>query len=194
VGRLEIDRERAAAVFLADPIAPIAEKNEAAADQPSQQVAQLDQLALRRGLLADFQRSRGHRFEIAGRLANLLEHLLEACGDLRGVVRHAAEAQFKMDEGLGPLGRALAFERDQAAAAVSGHGEHRMHQQAGAEAEVMKVFERAVDDERAVLHRRFGKAAGAVAARLDHDADLDPLGAEREKLEGLGGDLRAAFG
>ena len=69
--------------------------------------------------------------------------------------------------------------------------EHRMQQQAGADAEVMEVLEHAVDDERAVLHHRLGEAAAAVALRCDHDADLDRLGAQREKIQRLGAELRA---
>ena len=100
-------------------------------------------------------------------------------------MRAAVQAQFKMDERFGPLGGPDAFERDQAAGRVARGEEHRMQQQAGADAEVMEVLEHAVDDERAVLHHRLGETAGAIALRRDHDADLDRFGAHREKIQRL---------
>ncbi len=42
IGRVKIDLERAAAALFCDPVAPIAEKDKAASDQPSQQIAHLD--------------------------------------------------------------------------------------------------------------------------------------------------------
>ena len=110
--RGRIDLERAMAARLGHPIAPVAEKNEAAADQPSQQVAHFHQLALCRRLLADLQRPGGHRFEIAGRRAHLLEHVPKSRGDALGVVRAAVQAQFEMHERLGMLDRPHALERD----------------------------------------------------------------------------------
>ena len=56
-----------------------------------------------------------------------------------------------------------------------------MQQQAGADAEVMEVLKHAVDDERAVRHHRLGETAGAAVLWRDHHADLDRLGAQREK-------------
>ena len=59
------------AVAIADQVAAVAEKDEAAVNQPSKQIAHLDQLAIRRGFLAYLQRAGGHAFEVAGRLADL---------------------------------------------------------------------------------------------------------------------------
>src|SRR5262249_45792531 len=184
--RVRIDLERALAAVFTDQVTPVAEKDEAAAHQPSQEVAHFDQLALRRGLLANLQRARGHRFEIAGRRSHLLEHALEALGDTIGVVRTAVQAQFKMDERFGLLSGPDPFERGQAAGGVALGEEHRMQKKSGADAEVMKILEHTVDDERAVLHHRFDEAAGAIALRRDYDADLDRFGAQREKLKRVG--------
>ena len=66
-----------------------------------------------------------------------------------------------------------------------------MHQQAGADVEVMKILEHAVDDERAVLHHRLREAAAALAPRCNHDPDLNRLGAQRKKFQSLGAEPRA---
>src|SRR5215472_11431574 len=49
-----------------NPVVAIAQKNICTLHQPSEEIADLDQLALVRGLLANLQRAGGHRTEIGG--------------------------------------------------------------------------------------------------------------------------------
>ena len=65
-----VERESGGAVVAAHQIAAKAEEDEAALDEPSQEVADLDQFAVGRGLLADLQRAAGHLVEVVGGLVD----------------------------------------------------------------------------------------------------------------------------
>src|ERR1700758_1287367 len=69
-----------------------------------------------------------------------------------------------------------------------------MHEQAGADTEVMEVLKNAVDDERAVLHHRLDKTPSAAVVRRTRHADFDRVGADREKLQRIRAELRALLG
>ena len=71
---LQVGREDPRTVAGLDPIATVAEENEPAAHQPAEKFAHLDQLAHRRGFIADLQRAFGHPLEIVSRAADLGQH------------------------------------------------------------------------------------------------------------------------
>ena len=65
-----VECEPGGAVVAVHQVAAKAEKDEAALDEPSQEVADLDQFAVGRGFLADLQRAAGHLIEVVGGLVD----------------------------------------------------------------------------------------------------------------------------
>ncbi len=65
-----VECESGGAVVAVHEIAAKAEEDETALDEPSQEVADLDQLAVGRGFLADLQRAVGHLAEVVGGLVD----------------------------------------------------------------------------------------------------------------------------
>ena len=85
------------------------------------------------------------------------------------------------------------LERYEPSAGVAGHGEDRMEQHPGRRAELMEIFEHAVNDERSIAHRDLhdGHGLAVKAASYAHRDRLDP---EREEIEGARGDREQSIG
>src|SRR5208283_3708650 len=77
-----IEHEFGGAVVAAHEITAIAEKHVASVDEPAHEVADLDQFAVRRGLLADLQGAAGHLLKVAGRRADLGKNRDDSALDL----------------------------------------------------------------------------------------------------------------
>ena len=100
-----IEHEFGGAVVAAHQVAAIAEKHEAALDEPSQEVADLDQFAAGRGFLANLQRAAGHRVEVAGGLVDLGQNRDDVALDFARLLGRRNELEFRVNERLAALGR-----------------------------------------------------------------------------------------
>src|ERR1700722_6496390 len=98
-----IEHEFGGAVLAAHQVASIAEKHEAALDEPSQKVADLDQIASGCGLLANLQRARDHRVEVAGGLVDLGQNRDDVALDFACLFGRGNEFEFRVNEGLAAL-------------------------------------------------------------------------------------------
>src|ERR1700722_11224985 len=105
-----IEHEFGGAVLAAHQVAPISEKHEAALDKPAQKVADLDQIASGRGLLANLQRAPGHRVEVAGGLVDLGENRDDVAIDFSRPIGGRDEFELRVNERLFALGRDRPFE------------------------------------------------------------------------------------
>src|SRR5579863_8397138 len=145
-----IEHEAGGAVVAGHEIAAEAEKDEAALDQPAQEVADLDQFADGGGFLADLQGAAGHRLEIAGRLLDLGQNRDDVALDLTRLIGGRRELEFGVNERLAALGGRSLFEGNDSAVAVASNPDDGMENGANGGAEVMEIFEQAVHDERAI--------------------------------------------
>src|SRR5216684_2704382 len=179
--RTGFEGERLGVPTRVDAVTAVAEKDETAVHQPSQELANLDQIADRRGLVADLERARRHRVEIARGEVDLVEYSPDIGFD-RGV-RERLEA----------FARGGLFERDDRAMRVAGDVEERMQDHADGCALVVEVLEQARDDERAVRHHGIYRY-DAVAVSTGGHAHFDRIGTNFEELEGVPGDREASFG
>ena len=93
-----IEHESGGAVVAAHEIAAIAEKHEAAVDEPAQEIADLDQFAVRRGFLADLQRAAGHLRKVAGRRLDLGKNRDDIALDLARLLGRGREFEFRVNE------------------------------------------------------------------------------------------------
>jgi hypothetical protein len=91
-------------VAIADQVATIAEKDEAAVNEPAKQIAHFDQFAIRRGFLADLKSARAHVREVSGRLADLGQNRYQLALDLPRLVRRWSEFELGVDERFAALG------------------------------------------------------------------------------------------
>src|SRR5208282_2933188 len=93
-----VEREFGGAVVAAHQITAKAEKYEAAVDEPAHQVADLDQFADRRGLVADLQRAAGHLLKVAGRFVDLGQDRDDIVLDLSRLLRPGCQLEFGVNE------------------------------------------------------------------------------------------------
>src|SRR5271168_4409227 len=161
--RARIEHEFRCTVVAAYQIAAITEKHEAAVHQPAHEISHLDQLAHRRGLLADLQRAAGHLVEIVGRLMYFAKNRDYIALDFARLRGRRRELELRVNERLAALGRRRLLERRDPPFPVARHLEDGMKHRAHGRAEMMEIFEQAVDDERAV--------AGSVRTEKNSNAD-----------------------
>ena len=147
---LQVGREDPRTVAGLDPIATVAEENEPAAHQPAEKFAHLDQLAHRRGFIADLQRAFGHPLEIVSRPADLGQHRANFVRHLLGALRGRMDHEFGPNVGLGAFAQPTSLQCLDISRAVARDPEHRVQHLADRRADRMKIREQAVDDERAI--------------------------------------------
>src|ERR1700722_19035740 len=130
-----IEHEFGGAVLATHQVAPISEKHEAALDEPSQEVTDLDQIASGRGLLANLQRAPSHRVEVAGGLVDLGQNRDDVALDFARLLRRGNEFELRVNERLAALGRYRPFEGCDPPLLVAGDFDYRMETRANARAE-----------------------------------------------------------
>src|SRR5216684_3117906 len=176
-----------------DAVTAVAEKDETAVHQPSQELANLDQLADRGGLVADFERARRHRVEIARGEMDLVEYSPDIGFERGGIERRGRGLDLGVRERLEAFARGGLFEGDDRAMRVAGDVEERMQNHADGCALVVEVLEQARDDERAVRHHGLDGDDASTVCAGDYP-HFDRIGTKVEELEGVRGDREASFG
>ena len=179
-----LEHEFGGAVFAGHQVTSIAEKHEAAVDEPSQEVADLDQFAAGRGLLANLQCAAGHLIEIAGGLVDLGQNRDYVALDLACLLGRGDELQFRVNERLAALGRQGPFEGCDPPVLVASDFDNRVKNRANARAKMMEIFEQAVDDERGIGGHGLDHGERVVIVAGDGlDPRDDGLGANRKEFE-----------
>ncbi len=161
--------------------------------QPSQELANLDQLADRGGLVADFQRTRGHRVEIARGEMDLVEYSTDIGFERGGIERRGRGLDLGVRERLEVFARGGLFEGDDRAMRVARDVEERMQDHADGCALVVEVLEQARDNERAVRHHGLDGDDASTVGGGDYP-HFDRIRTKVEELEGVRGDREASFG
>src|SRR6185437_8087430 len=111
-------------------IPAITEKNEAVLHQPAEEVADFDEAARGRRLVANFERAPSHRIEVAGDLAHFVENLGELALQSGGGERAGSEIDLDVREGFGVLSRGGLLEGHDGAVGGARDLEQRMQCQA----------------------------------------------------------------
>ena len=190
-----IEHEFGGAVVAGHQVAAKAEKDEAALDEPAHEIAHLDQIANCRGLLADLQRAPGHLVEVIGGLVHLGQNRDDVVLDLPSLIGRGRKLEFRVNEGLAALGGRGLFERRDFPFAVTSDPDDRMKDSAHVRAEVMKIFEQAVDDERAIGGDGFDDGESVVVVAGNRlDSRDDGIGADGKEFEGRLHERKAALG